>query len=65
MVEEATIANQLEVLVTPAITTQENYYRQLGLRGCILTLTLMIAAVLTLLWRNVAGVMELTRLLAR
>ena len=65
LVEDAEVAHQLEALVTPAITTQENYYRQLGLRDRILTLPLMVAAVLTLLWRDVAGVTELTRLLAR
>ena len=32
MVEDEVIASQLEVLLTPAITNQENYYRQLGLR---------------------------------
>ncbi|MCG8362705.1 MAG: hypothetical protein MJA27_05135 [Pseudanabaenales cyanobacterium] len=32
MVEDATIANQLEALVTPVIISQENYYRQLELR---------------------------------
>jgi len=65
MVEDAAVAQQLEALVTPAITSQENYYRQLGLRDRILTLPLMMASVLTLLWRDVAGVTELTRLLAR
>ncbi|NJP22569.1 MAG: IS4 family transposase [Hydrococcus sp. CRU_1_1] len=65
MVEDETIANQLEALLTPAITTQENYYRQLGLRDRILNLPLMVAAVLTLLWRDVAGVTELTKILAR
>ena len=65
MVEDAAIANQLEALVTPAITTQENYYRHLGLRDRILNLPLMVAAVLTLLWRDVAGVRELSRMLAR
>lgn len=65
MVEEAVVAKQLENLVTPAITSQENYYRQLGLRDRILTLPLMVASVLTLLWRDVAGVTELTRILAR
>jgi hypothetical protein len=59
------IASQLSALLTPAITSQENYYRQLGLRGRILNLPLMVAAVLTLLWRDVAGVTELTRMLAR
>ena len=28
MVEDEVIANQLEALLTPAITNQENYYRQ-------------------------------------
>lgn len=65
MVEEEVIALQLSALLTPAITSQENYYRQLGLRARILNLPLMVAAVLTLLWRDVAGVTELTRMLAR
>ena len=65
MVEDEAIASQLSALLTPAITSQENYYRQLGLRGRILNLPLMVAAVLTLLWRSVAGVTELTRMLAR
>ena len=59
------IANQLEALLTPAIFAQQAYYRQLGLRDRILNLPLMVAAVLTLLWRQVPGVQELTRLLAR
>ncbi|MEZ2344025.1 IS4 family transposase [Microcoleus sp.] len=65
MVEDEEIASQLSALLTPAITSQENYYRQLGLRARILNLPLMVAAVLTLLWRDVAGVTELTRMLAR
>ena len=65
MVEDEVIAAQLEALIKPAITAQENYYRQLRLRDRILNLPLMVAAVLTLLWRDVAGVRELTRMLAR
>ena len=65
MVEDEVIASQLEELVKPAITAQESYYRQLGLRDRILNLPLMVAAVLTLLWRDVAGTRELTRMLAR
>ena len=65
MVEDEVIAEQLEALLTPAITAQENYYRQLGLRDRILNLPFMVAAILTLLWRDVAGVTELTRMLAR
>lgn len=65
MVEDPVVNEQLEALLTPAITAQENYYRQLGKRDRILNLPLMVAAVLTLLWREVSGVTELTRMLAR
>ncbi len=64
-VEDKSVAAQLEQLLTPAIFAQSNYYRQLGLRNRILNLPLMLAAVLTLLWRNVPGVRELTRILDR
>lgn len=72
-IDDAVIAQQLEDLLTPAmvydqplaITSQENYYRALGLRDRILNLPFMVAAVLTLLWRDVPGVNELTRMLAR
>lgn len=33
MVEDEIIAEQLEALLTPAITSQENYYRKLGYRS--------------------------------
>jgi hypothetical protein len=36
MVEDEVIASQLEALVKPAITAQESYYRQRGLRERIL-----------------------------
>ncbi|MGK7879915.1 MAG: IS4 family transposase [Crocosphaera sp.] len=59
------IAAQISALLTPALAKQKKYCRQLGLRDRILTLPLMVAAVLTMLWRDVAGVRELTRMLAR
>jgi Transposase DDE domain len=65
MMEDEIIAAQLEQLVTPAVLAQEKYYRQLGMRDRILNLPLMVAAVLTLIWRDVAGVRELSRILAR
>lgn len=65
MVEDEHIASQIEALLTPAITAQQGYYRQLGMRERILNLPLMVAAVLVLLWRDVPGVNELTRILAR
>ena len=58
MLEDEVIAEQLEALITPGITAQENYYRQLKLRDRILNLPFMVAAVLTFLWRDVAGVTE-------
>ena len=64
-VEVSEIAEHLENLLTPALHSQEKYYRQLGMRSRILTLPLMVAAVLTLLWRNVPSVRELNRMLAR
>lgn len=59
------IEAHLTELLTPAIASQMAYYRQLGLRSRILTLPLMVAAVLTILWRQVPSVHELTRMLAR
>jgi hypothetical protein len=62
-VEDKAIAEQLTALFKPIITSQSKFFRELGLRDRILTLPLMVAAVLTLLWRDVAGVTELNRLL--
>jgi hypothetical protein len=59
------IEAQLSELVSPAVSSQMAYYRQLGLRNRLLGLPLMVAAVLTMLWRQVPSVHELTRLLAR
>jgi hypothetical protein len=63
MVEDRVIAEQLTALLTPTIKSQSSFFRELGLRERILTLPLMVAAVLTLLWRDVPGVTELGRLL--
>ena len=63
MVEDKVIAEHLEDLLEPALTAAHGYARQLGLRERLLSLPVMVAAVLTLLWREVAGVSELTRLL--
>jgi len=63
--DNAAIKAQLTELLTLAIAGQLAYYRQLGMRSRILTLPLMVAAVLTILWRQVPSVHELTRMLAR
>jgi hypothetical protein len=64
-IDNEVIAKHLEALLTPAVYAQQKYYKQLGLRDRILNLSFMVAAVLTLLWRQVPGVQELNRLLAR
>jgi hypothetical protein len=64
-IDNEAISSHLEALLTPAVFAQHKYYKQLGCRDRILNLSLMVAAVLTLLWRQVPGVQELNRLLAR
>lgn len=59
------IERRLQTLLTPAVFAQMGYYRQLGMRSRILNLPLMVALVLTILWRQVPSVRELTRMLAR
>ena len=64
-VDNQAISQQLEDLVKPCVYNQLAYYRSLGMRGRILGLPLMLAAVLTLVWRQVPSVRELNRMLAR
>jgi Transposase DDE domain len=59
------IEKRLNELLLPAIMSQVSYYRELGMRSRILTLPLMIAAVLTILWRQVPSVHELCRMIGR
>ncbi|MCO6453402.1 MAG: IS4 family transposase, partial [Caldilineales bacterium] len=59
------IEERLQELLTPAVQSQLSYYRSLGMRSRILSLPLMVAAVLTLLWRQVPSVHELSRMLVR
>lgn len=64
-VDNEAVETRLKALLTPVVWQQVAYYRQLGLRDRLLNLPLMVALVLTLLWRQVPSVHELTRLLAR
>jgi len=50
------IAADLQALLTPTLFAQQAYFRQLGMRKRILNLSLMLAAVLTMLWRQVPSV---------
>ncbi|WP_082714220.1 IS4 family transposase [Geminocystis sp. NIES-3708] len=65
MMENEAIVSHLSELLTPSIFAQEGLFRDLGMRNRILNLSLMTAAILTLLWRNVPSVNELTRMLNR
>ncbi len=62
---DAEIERRLETLVKPAVFAELAYYQQLGLRNRILTLPVMVAAVLAMIWRQVPGVCMLQRMLAR
>jgi hypothetical protein len=59
------IQERIKSLLSPAVFGQLAYYRSLGLRGRLLGLPVMVAAVLMLLWRQVPSVCELTKLIGR
>jgi hypothetical protein len=63
--DNAAIDQHLKDLLSSAVYSQQAYYRSLGMRDRILTLPLMVAAVVTLLWHQVPSVNELTRMLNR
>lgn len=56
---------RLKSLLSPAVFGQMSYYQQLGMRNRILGLPLMVAAILTMLWRQVPSVHELCRMIGR
>ena len=62
---DSEIEARLTQLVQPAVYAEMDYYRKLGLRNRVLNLPVMVSLVLTLIWRRVAGVTELVRLLGR
>ncbi len=65
MVSNEVIEERLKLLLTPAIPGQQGYARLSGLRERISSFPVMVAAVLTLLWRQVPSVCESSRRLAR
>jgi hypothetical protein len=62
---DADIEQRLTDRVKPAVFAELAYYRSLGLRSRLLSLPVMVALVLTLIWRRVPGVTTLQRMLAR
>lgn len=61
----AALDAQLTDLVSPAAFALSEEYRRLGLRSRILALPVMVAVVLTIVWRQVPAVSEVVRLLRR
>ncbi len=59
------IQERLKSLLTPAVFGQLAYYRSLKLRVRILSLPVMVATVLMILWRQVPSVCELAKMLGR
>ena len=59
------VNEHLTDLLSPLVYNQHAYYQSLGKRNRILSLPLMVAAVLSMLWCKVPSVAELTRLLNR
>jgi hypothetical protein len=57
------IQDHLTALIHPATFAQLDHYRALGLRDRILTLPVMVAFVLSLLWRHLGSVSEAVRVL--
>src|SRR3990172_7076297 len=55
-------AARLTEIVHPATLNQVGYYHQLGLRERTLTLPVMVALVLSMIWRQLSGISELVRL---
>jgi hypothetical protein len=57
------VAQRLTELIHPATLNQLHYYRQLGLRQRVLTLPVMVALVISMIWREIGSVCELVRVL--
>lgn len=57
------IEARLQEIIHPATLAQIAHYHALGLRERVLTLPIMVALVLSLIWRQLGGVADLIRLL--
>jgi hypothetical protein len=60
---DASMSERLTEMIHPATLNQVSYYRQLGMRDRVLNLPVMVALVLTMIWRHLASVTELVRML--
>ena len=59
------LQTRLRDLVLPAAYAQLSYFRQLGLRARLLSLPVMVALVISLIWQQVGSASELVRMLAQ
>lgn len=57
------VAERLKEIIHPATLAEVDHYHRLGLRERILTLPIMVALVLSMIWRQIDEVTELVRLL--
>ena len=57
------ISQRLTEIIHPATLAQVAHYHDLGLRERVLNLPVMVALVLSMIWRQLAGVSELVRVL--
>lgn len=62
---DAAVVEDLTELIHPAIYAQMAAYQDMGLRHRILTLPVMVAFVLSLIWRQIGSVSEAVRVLKR
>lgn len=62
---DAEIEQRLNDLVKPAVYAELEHYHRLGMRNRLLTLPVMVAIVLAMIWRRIPGVCTLQRMLAR
>ena len=56
------VKERLTDLVHPATLAQVSYFHSLGLRARTLNLVVMVAFVLEMIWRQISGVCEMTRI---
>ena len=61
----AAVEARLTELISPATYALTDYYRRLGLRWRILNLPVMVALILTMIWRQVPSVLTLVHMLTR
>ena len=57
------VVERLTKLIHPATLNQLAYYHRLGLRERVLTLPVMVALVISMIWREIGSVCELVRIL--